>query len=99
MLIKIIISYIFGYIKIAVEGYYIERFINICKKEKITIWKLKRKKVIELKLNTSVREFRRICKVAKKTKCKIRVEKKKGLPFLIHKYKTTTNGYTLQYGS
>lgn len=27
MLIKVILSYILGYVKIAVEGYYLERFI------------------------------------------------------------------------
>ena len=30
MLIKILLRYIFGYIRVTVEGYYIERFINIC---------------------------------------------------------------------
>ena len=34
MLIKVILSYILGYVKIAVEGYYLERFINICNSKK-----------------------------------------------------------------
>ena len=41
MLIKVILSYILGYVKIAVEGYYLERFINICNSKKITIIKSK----------------------------------------------------------
>ena len=45
MLIKIILSYILGYLRVTIEGYYIERFINICKNEKILIWNLKRKKI------------------------------------------------------
>ena len=40
MLIKILLKYILGYVRIAVEGYYIERFINICTTNKILICKL-----------------------------------------------------------
>ena len=42
MLIKILLSYILGYVTVTIEGYYIERFINICKSKKIAIWNLKR---------------------------------------------------------
>ena len=31
MIIKKIITYIYGYLRTVVEGYYIERFINICR--------------------------------------------------------------------
>lgn len=87
MFIKIWLSYILGYLKISMEGYYIERFINICKNDKITIWNLKRNKNIKLTLNVRTSEFKKICKIARKTKCKVKIENKKGLPFLLHKYK------------
>ena len=87
MFIKIWLSYILGYLKISIEGYYIERFINICKNDKITIWNLKRNKNIKLTLNVRTSEFKKICKIARKTKCKVKIENKKGLPFLLHKYK------------
>lgn len=87
MFIKIILSYILGYLRISVEGYYIERFINICKKNKIVIWNLKRRKDIQLHLNVRKGEFKELCKIAKKTGCKIKIENKKGLPFFLHKYK------------
>ena len=44
MQFKIIEKYINGYIKVEIEGYYIERFINTCKKEGISLWGLDRKK-------------------------------------------------------
>ncbi len=87
MFIKIIFSYLLGFLKISVEGYYIERFINICKNKKITIWNLKRNSNISLMLNVRINEFREVCKIAKKTGCKLRIKNKKGLPFLLHKYK------------
>ena len=37
MNLTILMSYVYGYVDIEVEGYYIERFINICKKRNITI--------------------------------------------------------------
>ena len=67
MFIKIIFSYILGFLRINVEGYYIERFINICKNRKITIWNLKKKNNIELLLNLRISEFKEVCKIAKKT--------------------------------
>ena len=87
MLIKIIVSYLLGYLRISIQGYYIERFINICRNEKITIWNLKRNKDIELILNASIGEFKKICKIAKKTGCKVKIKNKKGLPFLLNRYK------------
>ena len=87
MLIKILLKYILGYVRIAVEGYYIERFINICTTNKILIWNLKREKGVKLHLNVGIKDFYRAVKVAKKLKCKIRIEKKRGMPFLINKYR------------
>ena len=87
MLIKIIFGYLLGYLRVSVQGYYIERFINICRNEKITIWNLKRNKEIELLLNVRIGEFKKICKIAKKTGCKIKIKNKKGLPFLLNRYK------------
>ena len=87
MLIRIIFSYLLGYLKISIEGYYIERFINICRNNKITVWNLKRDKDIRLLLNVRVNEFKEICEIAKKTKCKVKIKNKKGFPFLLHKYK------------
>ena len=87
MFIKIILNYIIGYLRISIEGYYIERFINICKNNKIAIWNLKRDKEINLEFNIGVRDFKEICKIAKKTRCKVKIERKKGLPFLLHRYK------------
>ncbi len=87
MFIKIILSYILGYLRLTIEGYYIERFINICKTNNIMIWNLKRKKDVQLHFKVRIKEFKEICQIAKKTRCKIKIERKKGLPFLVHKYK------------
>ena len=87
MLFKILFNYILGYVRINIEGYYIERFINICRKNKITIWNIKRDKNIRLTLNVGISHFREIASIAKKTKCKIKIIKKKGIPFIFNRYK------------
>lgn len=87
MLLKILLKYILGYVRITVEGYYIERFINICTTSKILIWNLKREKGVKLHLNIGINDFFKAVKVAKKLKCRIKITKKRGIPFLINKYK------------
>lgn len=87
MLIKIIFNYIIGYIRISIEGYYIERFINICRNNKITIWNLKRDKNVRLELNIATRDLKKVAKIAKQTKCKLKILNKKGFPFIFNKYK------------
>ena len=87
MFIKIFLSYLLGYVRITVEGYYIERFINICTSNKVTIWNLKRDKNVKLELNVRLQEFKEILKIAQKTKCKVKIKNKKGIPFILHKYR------------
>lgn len=87
MFFKIIISYIIGYVRIVVEGYYIERFINICTNNNILIWNLKREKNIKLYLNIGINDFKKLSKILKKTKCRVKIKAKHGVPFLLNKYK------------
>ena len=87
MIIKILLKYILGYVRITVEGYYIERFINICTTSKILIWNLKREKGVRLHLNIGIKDFYEAIKIAKKLKCKIKITKKRGIPFIINRYR------------
>lgn len=87
-LVKIAISYILGYVRITVEGYYIERFINFCISNKILIWNIKRQKSGgKLLLNVGINDFKKLGKIAKKTRCKIKINKKRGLPFILNRYR------------
>ncbi len=87
MIIKILFSYIIGYLGITIEGYYIERFINMCRSNKIAIWHLKRKKEVQLDFRVNIHDFKKICNIAKKTRCKLKIKSKRGIPFLLHRYK------------
>lgn len=78
--------YLLGYATISVEGYFIERFINICRSKQILLWNVKRKKSSFLFTNMAIKDFKKIREVAKITKCQVKIVKKKGFPFLLHRY-------------
>ena len=87
MFFKIFLYYILGYVNISVEGYFIERFINICISKNVLVWNIRRKKSSFLYANIGLKDFKKIKEIAKITKCRIKIQNKKGLPFLLNKYK------------
>lgn len=87
MFFKILIKYIFGYINIKVEGYFVERFINKCINEGIFFWNIKREKSTIAYMNVGIRDFKKLCKISKETKCKVKILEKKGLPFFLNRYR------------
>lgn len=87
MLLKIILNYILGYVTIRVEGLFLERFINICTSKKILLWSIKRKQATLLYANIGINDYKKIRPICKKTKSKINIQSKKGIPFLLHKYR------------
>ena len=87
MWFKILTNYINGYIKIEIEGYYIERFINTCMKKGIFLWSITRKKGSIIQAKVAVADFKEAVSIAREHSCLITIKNKKGVPFLIKKYK------------
>ena len=87
MIFKIIFNYIFGFVNITVEGFFTERFINNCINNKIFLWGLKRKSSTLLTVNVNINNFKKIHNIARKTKCKVKINSKKGLPIILHRYR------------
>jgi len=79
--------FITGFISITVEGYFVERFINMCSTKGIKIWGIKRKKSGLLECNISIKDFKRIRNISKKSKCKVKIQRKEGFNFILNKYK------------
>ena len=55
--------------------------------KKIFLWNVKREKSTIMYANIGIDDFKRLTEVAKKTKCKVKIKEKKGVPFFLHKYK------------
>ena len=87
MFFKILINYIFGYLNIQVEGYYVERFINNCISKGIFLWNTKRTRSAIITSNLGAEDFKKAAKIAKKHGCRIKINDKHGMPFVIKKYK------------
>ncbi len=87
MYFRILLNYILGYINIEIEGFFIERFINTCISKNILLWNMKREKSSILHANVGIKDFKRIKHICKSTKCKAKISKKAGLPFLFNRYR------------
>ena len=86
-LFKILYLYIFGYIDIKVSGFFTERFVNLCFAKSVFLWKLNRISSVELGVRISIKDFKKIHKIARTSKCRVHIASKQGLPFLLHRYR------------
>ena len=85
-MIQSIIRYMRGYVKIRVEGYSPERFLNLCRHHQIYIWGLTPcGNAYELYM--SLKGFRKLRPIVRKTHTRIVLILRVGLPFFIHKYR------------
>ncbi|MGB4648964.1 MAG: sporulation protein YqfD, partial [Acetivibrionales bacterium] len=80
-------NYARGYVIIIVEGFFIEKFINICARRRILLWNVRIQKEHRVTARMSISGFRLIRPVARKTGCRVRLLKKTGLPFVFNKYR------------
>ena len=87
MFVQPILNYFTGYVKIKVEGLFLERFINICVSKKILLMDIKREKSTIMYANVGIADYKKLKQVARKTKSKIKIQRKKGLQFTIKKYR------------
>ena len=87
MFVRNIINYFSGYVNIRVEGFYIERFINLCISKKILLIDIKRDKATIMYADVGIKDYKKLKQIAKKTQSKIKIQEKKGLPFTAHKYR------------
>ena len=87
MNIRNLYMYFTGFVNITVEGFFTERFINSCFSNAIFLWDLQRENSSFFRVKISVKDFKKIKKIARATKCKVKISNKRGLPILIHKYR------------
>lgn len=79
-------NFLKGYIILNVKGPFLERFINLCVKQNIYLWNIRRQKH-EMTVCISAAGFRMLRPIAKKTRSRCRIKKKCGLPFVLHRHR------------
>lgn len=87
MIFKILIRYILGYVNISIQGYYIERFINVCISKGVFLWNVRIERSTYAHANVGLKNFRKLRDIAKKTNCRIKLNSRRGVPFLMDRYK------------
>lgn len=80
-------NYLRGYVIIIVDGFFTEKFINICTRRQIQLWDIRVQSEKIRTMRISIKGFKLIRSIARKTKCRVRILKKVGLPFVINKYR------------
>ena len=82
-----VITYMKGFVRISVGGKFVERFLNICKNRNIYVWDVKNRGEELMHLNMTINGFKNIRPVAFKSKTRVKILSRHGLPFLLHKHK------------
>lgn len=79
-------KYLEGYVIIKIRGFAPERFINLCANKNIYLWNIK--KVSEgYMFSMSVKAFFLLAPIARKTRCRVKIVKKIGVPFKFHLFR------------
>ena len=79
------INRINGTIEVQIEGFFTERFINLCKINNIKIWDIKNIVTGMIRFKIAIKQFKLLKKIAKKTRCKVKIISKKGVYFKLFK--------------
>lgn len=72
--------YLQGYVRVRLTGYSPERFLNLCKAHGIEIWDLQIHG-LNYDMNVSIRDFRRLKPFRKKSRARLHILERHGLPF------------------
>ncbi|XCP83690.1 sporulation protein YqfD [Roseburia hominis] len=81
-----LLRYLTGYLRIQIRGYSPERFLNLCSHHGIYLWDLMPADGA-YEMNISVKGFRRLRPIVRKTQIRVAIKERRGLPFFLHKYR------------
>lgn len=86
MLIIKIYRFLIGKVKLKITGDFVERFLNLCSHNGITVWGI-RKRGGAIFLYMSVRDFKSLRKVVRGSGIHVKICKKRGTPFIFSRYR------------
>lgn len=87
MLIVKLWNYFKGYVIIKIEGFALEKFLNLLVKEEIFVWDIVRESNTCIYAKISKGDFVQLKKIIKKVSCRIEIIDKKGIPFWLVRIK------------
>jgi similar to stage IV sporulation protein len=87
MFFYVLWNYLIGYVVIRVEGLSLEKFINLTVSRGIHLWGINRQNYTTLTAKISIKGFRQLHGISHKIRCRIRIVDKRGLPFILFRYR------------
>ncbi|WP_273129853.1 sporulation protein YqfD [Metabacillus sp. HB246100] len=87
-------SFLFGIVKVNINGRGTERFLNDCMRSNITIWSVKRYENKGLSFYIRLQDVHALRAIVRNSECSCRFQKRIGFPFLIKK-SWRNNGFVL----
>lgn len=85
-MLRKLMYWLFGYLTVHIMGTSPERFINLCCNRRLYLWNIKRTEE-KYQFNISVKNYKKLKPIVKKTGLIPRIDKKYGLPFFLHKHR------------
>lgn len=82
-----LLKFLKGYVVIHLSGYSPERFLNLCGRHRIVLWEL-RSVGTEYEMCMSISAFRKLRPLVHKTKTKVVILERHGLPFILYRYRS-----------
>ena len=79
--------YVRGYINIKVEGFFTERFINLCMNKNIELWNVKKINEAEIVASIKYKDYKKVEEISEITKTRLIKNYAKGIPDLTIRYK------------
>jgi len=80
-------TYVKAVIEVEAEGFFVERLINLCKINNIKIWDITYINEGRIRFCISPKEFKKLKPYVKKSKCKLKIIRKKGIYFDMFRYR------------
>ena len=81
------IKNIYGIVEVEVEGFFTERYINLCRINNVSVWDIVTKSNGIIIFKMFAKDFKKLRAINRKTKCKSKILKKKGVYFNYFRYR------------
>ena len=82
-----IIHIVKGYVSVQADGNFLERFLTVCTRRNLDVWQIRYPGSGRLTAKMSLDSFRSIRPVCRRTRTRLRICRRHGLPFLFHRYR------------
>jgi len=82
-----VINYVKGYVVVEIEGLFLEKFTNFCIANHIAFWNLIKVNNTKIRLTTDIKGFKKMRRYVRKTRCRMKLLKRNGMPFKAFRYR------------